>query len=98
MVELELAVDHELVGAVGEVDEGDAVAVDVAHPVDGGRGANGEDGAFDVQVVALARAHHDAMGAKPDGAGVAVGGAVLDADFHRRGPNLMADGALVDMR
>ena len=53
VVEDELAVDHELVGALGEIDQGDAVAVNVAHPVDGVGGADGEDGAFDVEIVAL---------------------------------------------
>ncbi len=34
VIEDELAVDHQLVGALGEIDQRDAVAVDVAHPVD----------------------------------------------------------------
>ncbi len=53
-------------------------------------GADGEDRAFDVEIVALARAHHDAMRAKPDRLGVMVGRAMLDANLHDLTTSMLA--------
>lgn len=76
-------VEQQAGGWLGEVDEGDGVALDVSQPPDGGGRFELDGGGDDGEVVALAGAHHGAVLAEGDGDGVVVLGVVDDADaFH----------------
>src|SRR5580658_10095443 len=77
VLEDKLAIDGELRGSFGKVDVGDAIAIDVTHPMDVVTGRYLHDGAFDVDVMAFARPDHDFVLTKLNRGAVGVSGTML---------------------
>ncbi len=76
----DFVVDGEFVGGFEKINEGDGVAEDVAGPGEIVVGGDVEFEGFDADVVSFARAQDEAVRSEGDGFGVAVGGAMGNAE------------------